>query len=519
MRRTLFFLFLSFITICTQTAIAAGCPASGTQVNNSLPTEVLAVVDSASIDTIVIEAPRPDSVAISQALSRSWRRLYPYRQATDSMKQYADSLPAALTGRQLRFEQAARAERQRLVDSLRAQINCIPFNRRQTRYQHDFRLPTMHTGGIPTWHEATIADELNSAEMHPDSVDALGLSQYPRTFTESVARDQKKRYYIYKSLEHHPRAWRFARRHFDVPGADRRSITNQKESLTSNRVTTESLNIGFGISEIETRLSAKADKWHWHGGHSLQMSQTAQTENWYKGGENSMALNSDQKFVVTRYDELKKTTFEMVLDLKLSAFYTRADSLHPLKVSDNQFTIDLKYGYKAWKRWYYSAEVYAKTPLFDYYKSNDTKVRSTFLSPLEVNTSLGMDFKYTSPKKAFAMSLMLAPASYNLKYVHDERVFAANRYGIDEGSTTLHQLGSTVTAKFDCKMGKVAQWTSRLYYFTSYESQVVEFENTLDFRISRYFSARLYYYPRFDDSADSNVQSKEVLTFGFSYAW
>mgnify|MGYP003320087062 CR=1 FL=1 len=239
---------------------------------------------------------------------------------------------------------------------------------------------------------------------------------------------------------------------------------------------------------------------------------------WYKGGDNNMSLSGDQKLAISRYDENQKTTFEMLLDLKLSAYYTTADTVHHLKVSDNLFTWDIKYGYKAWKKWYYSAQLYAKTPVFEYFNSNDTKVKSSFLSPLEVNLSLGMDYKYTSPSKRFVYSLLLAPLSYNVKYVKDDRVNETS-YGLKEGDSFLHEFGSTLTNKFDWKMGQNATWSSRLYCFTSYRKVLVEFENTFSFNISRFFSARIYAYPRFDDSLDSEVQFKEMVTFGFNYAW
>ena len=62
-------------------------------------------------------------------------------------------------------------------------------------------------------------------------------------------------------------------------------------------------------------------------------------------------------------------------------------------------------------------------------------------------------------------------------------------------------------------------WSSRLYYFTSYSMLKVEFENTIDFRISRFFTGRFYAYPRFDDSRDRKREIKEMMTIGFSYRW
>jgi hypothetical protein len=248
------------------------------------------------------------------------------------------------------------------------------------------------------------------------------------------------------------------------------------------------------------------------------MQQTALSDNWYKSGDNNMSLSGDQKITVSRYDEEQITTFETILELKLSGYYTKADTVHRMRVNDNEFTLTSKYGYKAWKKWYYTAQLYGKTPIFDYYATNSNVCKSTFLSPLELNLSLGVDYKYTSPNKRFVYSLLLAPFSYDMKYVRDDRV-NVKQYGIDEGKNMLHSFGSSLTTKFDWKISDDVSWSSRLYYFTSYDMLKVEYENTINFKISRFFTGKFYAYPRFDDSRDRKREIKEMLTIGFSYQW
>jgi hypothetical protein len=105
-----------------------------------------------------------------------------------------------------------------------------------------------------------------------------------------------------------------------------------------------------------------------------------------------------------------------------------------------------------------------------------------------------------------------------MKYVKDHRV-DVKQYGIDEGDRTKNSFGSSLTTKFDWKISDDVSWSSRLYYFTSYSMLKVEFENTIDFRISRFFTGRFYAYPRFDDSRDRKREIKEMMTIGFSYRW
>ncbi len=420
--------------------------------------------------------------------------------------------------RQLPAEAELSVSYKAMVDSLWHVVDSMPRDRRSMRYLYDMRLPLISAGDVPEMPVESIGD----AVAVQDSLDCLpeAFVSNPAAIYELQNHYERQRHQVrfnYASVD--PRRFRFARRHFDVPTANSR-ILDTESSLQNTRIVDE-LELDFSNATLEDfgqQLVLKADKWHWKGDHTLQMQQTALSDNWYKGGDNNMSLSGEQKLSISRFDENKKTTFEMVLDLKLSAFYTTADTIHQLKVSDNQFSWDVKYGYQAWKKWYYSTQLYAKTPVFDYYNSNSTVKKSSFLSPLEVNLSLGMDYKYTSPKKRFTYSLLLAPLSYNMKYVKDGSVNEVS-YGLKEGDSFLHEFGATLTNKFDWKMGQNASWSSRLYCFTSYQKVLVEFENTFTFNISRFFSARIYAYPRFDDSRDSKVQIKEMFTFGFNYIW
>jgi hypothetical protein len=262
-----------------------------------------------------------------------------------------------------------------------------------------------------------------------------------------------------------------------------------------------------------------ADKWHYHGYSTYQMTQTALSDNWYKGGENNATIYSDQKLQIKRYDENKITTFEATVQLKLGFYYTQADTVHSMRVNDNQFSIDVKYGYKAWKRWYYSTSMNFKTPIFNYYPANSKTVKSAFLSPAELNVNIGMDYTYDNKAKTVSYSLLLAPLSYYMKYVHNQNV-SVTQYGIDADHRVLNQLGSSLTSKLAWKISNSVQWASRLYVFTSYHSLLGEFENTFTFRVNRYLSANIMLYPRIDDDTNKDPwQMKEMLTFGFNYVW
>ena len=66
-------------------------------------------------------------------------------------------------------------------------------------------------------------------------------------------------------------------------------------------------------------------------------------------------------------------------------------------------------------------------------------------------------------------------------------------------------------------------WTSRLYFNTSYKNVEVEWENTLDMALTRYFSTRFNLNLRYDDAVlpypgwHRYLQYNELLSFGFNY--
>lgn len=454
------------------------------------------MTDSMSVAPVV---PSAEDQQLQKGVERAWRRMH--RARKQSPLQRTHSFDAW-----------------RSADSLRREVMALELPDASDSYLYDMRLPVISTGAVPdtaAYHLDRYMERTDSVEGKPDAM----LRGFENHYSDLQMMELERHVSRFKYASGDPRRFRFARRKFDVLTQSSQLIDTRQNLLNTRLVDEKELDLGDAtLEDFSQTLVLKADKWHWKGDHTLQMQQTALSDNWYKGGENNMSLSSQQRLVINRYDENDKTTFDMIFDLKLSAYYTAADTIHSTKVSDNVFSLDLKYGYKAWKKWYYSTQLYAKTPVFDQYQSNSSVTKATFFAPLEVNLSVGMDYKYISKDKRLNFSLMLAPLSYNLKYVKDPRVDPVS-YGIKEGDNSLHEIGSTITGKLDWKIAKNISWTSRLYCFTSYKSVMAEFENTLSFSISRFFSARIYAYPRFDDSRDHQVQIKEMLTFGFSYQW
>ena len=266
----------------------------------------------------------------------------------------------------------------------------------------------------------------------------------------------------------------------------------------------------------------KADRWQHSMKSALQFSQNYVSENWYKGGESNLNILSIQNFKIFRFDESKKTEFETTIDIKTGFYTTSSDTVRQFRVNEDMFQVASKYGIRAFEKWYYTGSMLFKTQIFNSYKANSNELSTQFLSPAELNLSVGLDYKHQNEPKTFTWSVLLAPLAYNLKYVANIKKIDETRFGIDEGKHTLNQVGSSLTNNFEWKMSKNITWTSRLFFFTNYSTSQGDFENTFNFSFNRYFSTRVNLHLRYDDDIDPEddiFQFKELLSVGFNYIW
>jgi len=448
--------------------------------------------DSISVIEAAAEQEFLPSYMFESALS-SWRRNYPFTEPLSDVMRAAkaDSLhPSAL----------------------RLQNDSIQFDPSLSYAQLDLRMPMVMDGSVPESRNMSISQLAQASLANRSMLGMLVQNPFSSQLDYATMRNSA----VYQHSLHNLRSVNRVRdTKSDLP-TERKFIDRQ--GLSGD----EHIDAGFGLELEEASLNVEqitfhADKWHRKGTTDLQVSQTALSEKWYKGGDNNMTLATYDKLVFSRYDESKKTTLDITLELRLSGYYTKADTIHPMRVNDNQFRADVSYGYKAWKNWYYSSTAYLKTPIFEYFNANSKTVKSNFFAPLELNVAVGMDLKLTQ-QKSWSYSLMLAPLSYNLKYVADERVNVTS-YGIKANRRQLNQIGASITSKLEWKISESLAWSSRAYVFTSYHNMLFEFENTFNVKVGRYSTAKIYLYPRFDDSLDDEVLMKEMLTFGLAFAW
>lgn len=301
----------------------------------------------------------------------------------------------------------------------------------------------------------------------------------------------------------------------DAPIKNKVQLVTKADALPIEEDDEEHFNLPMEI------VVKKPNFWKYSGDYYLQMLQNYVSSNWYKGGESNYSMVASVT-MQANYNNKQKVKFDNKLEMKLGFQTSRGDTLHSFKTSEDLIRYTGKLGLQASKKWYYSLQLIAYTQFMRGYKSNDKKVYSDILSPLNINLSVGMDYNVVWFNKKLTGNIHLAPLAYNFKYVGRKEL--ATRYGLDEGKHTLNDFGSECTVDLTWAFTNTIKWKTRLYGYTTYERAEVEWENTISFQFNKYITSNLFIYPRFDDGAKKDEshgywQLKEYMSIGFAYSF
>lgn len=267
----------------------------------------------------------------------------------------------------------------------------------------------------------------------------------------------------------------------------------------------------------------KPNFWTFSGDYYLQVMQNYYSANWYQGGESNYSALG-RIILQANYNNKQKVKWENKLEMELGMRTNKNDTIHGVKTSSDILRYTGKLGLQATKKWYYTLQVVANTQFMRSFATNSHTVNSDFLSPFNLNVSLGMDYTIGWFKNKLTGSVHLAPFACNFKYV--DRLALATRNGIEEGKHSIFDFGSTFTIDTNWKISNSVSWRNRLYGYTTYKRMDLQWENTFDLKISKYITASIYIYPRFDDSnikrKDEKLgyfQVKEYTSLGLKYSF
>ena len=269
----------------------------------------------------------------------------------------------------------------------------------------------------------------------------------------------------------------------------------------------------------------KLRKWLHSFNGSVQVSQAYLSDNWYQGGENNVNVLGNAVWNVKLNDNVyKNLLFENTIQYKVSVNSASQDTIRGYSISQDQFQINTKFGYKAIKKWYYSTNLRFKTQLLNNYASNTNNMNASLLSPAELNIGVGMTYNTVTKDKKWKFDLSLSPLSADMKMCVESKKMSPTSFGIDEGKHFKASFGSNLEAKMTWQVCREVTWTSRLFAFTNYDNVQGDWENTLNFSINKYLSSKIYAHLRYDNSVAKHEswkywQFNEILSFGFNYTF
>lgn len=274
----------------------------------------------------------------------------------------------------------------------------------------------------------------------------------------------------------------------------------------------------------------KESFWSKNAQFQLQTSENYISNNWYNGGESNLALLTTVTGSLD-YNDNKNVQWENNAEYKLGINSSGSDSLRLFRINSDLMKLSSKFGYKAYKNLYYTAEAQVSLPLFNMFVAN-TYVRSTaFLSPVRSYLSLGLDYK--NKQKKSDLSVFLSPFSYKNIFVADTTVYSgvdisnsiARKVGLDYGKNSLTQLGTMLKVTWKYEISDEINLSNKLQWYTNYAGKTrgTEFDWEIEgnFLINRFLSTKVILHPRYDSTVDAEVKPKlqfnQLISFGFNY--
>ena len=283
---------------------------------------------------------------------------------------------------------------------------------------------------------------------------------------------------------------------------------------------------------LRTQQADSTQGWKRGGVFALNLAQTSLT-NWSAGGQNSFAVNG----MLSTFANYKrgKTVWVNSLDMGYGLLKQGGSGY---RKTDDKFDFLSKYGYEAFKNFYYAALFNFKTqmaPGYNYSDAGRVKISDLF-TPAYLLVALGLDYKPSDHFSAF-----IAPLTWKLTFVNDKKLSDAGAFGVTPGKKSLSEFGGYLRAiytKNDFKTDflKNITFTTKIDLFSNYiknpQNVVVNWETLIAFKVNKFISANINTQLVYDDkikvpvtrnglptAIGSLVQFKEILGIGFAYTF
>ncbi len=257
--------------------------------------------------------------------------------------------------------------------------------------------------------------------------------------------------------------------------------------------------------------------WKVGGDASLTFGQSALV-NWSAGGVSQFSLNG----LVNFHADYQKNKILWTNNLIMAyGMYQEKDDKR--KKSDDKIDFTSNFGYEMAKHWYYSVTLGFKTQFDEGFpEDQDTLYNSKFMAPGYISLGLGATYKPNDN-----LQLILAPATYRMTIVNDERLADYGEYGLDggdldtlgipipgTGTKIRHELGFQLKFVYSVQIVKNVDFQTNLELFSNYLEDLqnidVYWDNYFNFTINSWLSAQLTTSLIYDH--DINITDKDGNT-------
>lgn len=315
------------------------------------------------------------------------------------------------------------------------------------------------------------------------------------------------------------------------------SRLTQQESLEIGRIR-PTKTIEQKLRKVNNR-KPELSSWKLKGKVYSGFTQTFINQFWSKGGKTSASTLTTFSYDAN-YSK-GKIKWENGADAKLGLIFYIDDNPNAQrdwhKNSDN-FELNSRLGYSAFKEWYYSAEANFKTQFFWGFKNNTEEIpNSSLLSPAYLTFSGGFDYK---PNKNF--SAFLSPLSVKTTFVINPDVDETT-FGLKEGKTRKSRIGMTGRVNYSKEVFENISVKTKNSIFINFgfKDEVwqtfklpdFDTETSIDFKVNRFITTQVNFHLIYDKELESKwtegeegnevekkgtrLQVKEFLTLGLSY--
>lgn len=260
----------------------------------------------------------------------------------------------------------------------------------------------------------------------------------------------------------------------------------------------------------------------------LHFAQNQVSKNWHKGGFNSINLNGRVYGNVTYERDRVKWVNE--LEYRLGMFTNDVSGKKlDLKISEDQLRANSNMGVKAFENWYYTIDLQLRSQMMSNI-DKDSVLTTRIFAPLLLDAGIGMKYDIDlkqfrgDPFQRLRFSANIAPVAASLIYTYADDI-DKGRIGLQEDENFKFRLGSSLRLDLNWDFSNALSWTSRLFYNTSYKHMEVEFDNSVAYAFNQFFSTRVTYNLRYDDSVildepktfKNLLQHYQLISLGFEY--